>query len=259
MPGNAVRSPEYNVLSRYFDLLNEKYVPYEGQCDFAEGAFKKYGKDVRRILDLACGTGIHAFSLARRGYHVTGIDLSPEMLAVAQGKLDASPGLDVNLQRGDMRRMSFNAEYDTAIAFNYPVAYCLSHLEIESAFRSVSRALRPGGLFIFDIMSNYNPRPSPQREGAESEAVLIDCLREFALDHLRQVLVESNVYYVTQKGTGEIQRIDGYDEFRVYYPQEIRYYLENMGGFRVLGFHNRWDLESESNRSDMVVIAEKGG
>jgi hypothetical protein len=110
---------------------------------------------------------------------------------------------------------------------------------------------------LFDFLSSYNPQPSPQREGVETDEVSIDCLREFALDHLRQVLVESNIYFVTDKTTGAVRRVDGFDEFRIFYPQEIRYYLEQMAGFHVLGFHTRWDIEAKPERSDLVVVAEK--
>src|ERR1700738_3104848 len=56
----------------------------------------------RRILDLPCGQGRHAIELARRGYEVTGVDLSPYMLGVARERANAS-GVTVGWFEGDMR------------------------------------------------------------------------------------------------------------------------------------------------------------
>jgi SAM-dependent methyltransferase len=255
-----LRTPEYNVLARYFDLINAKYVPYTRQCDFLEAIFRRVGKNVHAILDLACGTGLHAFDLTRRGYRVVGVDRSPEMLAEAARKL-APGGSDdppVTFLNTDMRNLPFVGEFDAAFAFNYPVAYLYTHADIRAGFSGVSRALKPGGLFLFDFISNYNPEPATQEETAENEEVRMDCTREFSYDYLRQVLLERNIYTVSDKRSGERRIIQGFDEFRFYYPQELTYYLEQMGGFRVLGFYRRWDVEAEANRSDMVVVCERG-
>ncbi len=78
------------------------------------------------------------------------------------------------------------------------------------------------------------------------------------------MLVERDTYTILDKKDSATCTLEGYDEFRVYYPQELLvYFLETMPGrssassFRVLGFHKRWDLEAETNRSDLVVVAEK--
>jgi SAM-dependent methyltransferase len=270
-----IYEPEYSILARFFDLLNEKYVPYARQCDFLEEAFHKYNKHVSELLDLASGTGLHAIPLASRGYRVVGIERSPEMLAEARRKAAevisfaesssgdgmvaksmASSGKLIFLQ-ADMRYLQFYGEFDAAFAFNYPVAYCLDHSSLAALLEGVSRALRPGGLFLFDFFSHYNLSLSTQQEEAEADEVRIEIAKEFSLNPLRQVLIEHDLYTIHHKPDGSTHILEGYDEFRVYYPQELIYYLEQMGNFRVLGFHKRWDLQAEPNRSDLVIVAEK--
>ena len=74
--------------STYDVLYKEKN--YEAECDFLEELFRRYsGKDIKRLLDMGCGTGGHAIPLARRGYKVSGIDRSPEMVAIAKQKAGA--------------------------------------------------------------------------------------------------------------------------------------------------------------------------
>jgi len=74
------------VYADQYDLLySDKN--YEAECDLIEEVFRRYAKSsVETILDLGCGTGGHAFPLARRGYRVTGVDRSAEMLAHAREK-----------------------------------------------------------------------------------------------------------------------------------------------------------------------------
>ena len=74
------------IRDRSYDELTED-VEYEKRADFVEKLFLRAKRPVRSLLDLACGTGTMTELFARRGYTVTGVDYSPEMLAQAQQKL----------------------------------------------------------------------------------------------------------------------------------------------------------------------------
>ena len=83
-----------------------------GECDFIEKEID-HNKDIK-ILDIGCGTGRHAIELARRGYTVTGIDLSDSQLKRANEKaLEAE--VNVDFQKADARALSFNNEFDLVI------------------------------------------------------------------------------------------------------------------------------------------------
>jgi len=58
--------------SAYDFLYQDK--DYEKECDFIESIFVRYSGNVKRVLDLGCGTGGHALILVRRGYHIVGVD-----------------------------------------------------------------------------------------------------------------------------------------------------------------------------------------
>src|SRR4029077_11778373 len=79
-PFGASYSLAYDALYRDKDYVSE--------CDFVEAAIRRHGSggDHRKVLDLGCGTGGHSIELARRGYTVRGVDLSPHMLSVARAK-----------------------------------------------------------------------------------------------------------------------------------------------------------------------------
>jgi SAM-dependent methyltransferase len=103
-----------------------------------------------RVLDLACGRGRHSVELARRGFRVTGVDLSPRSLELAR-EAAAADGLDVEFVQLDMREIDFDAEFDAAINLFTSFGYFESDKEDRGIVARVARALRPGGGFVIDM------------------------------------------------------------------------------------------------------------
>lgn len=103
----------------------------------------------QRVLDLCCGTGRHSAALARKGALVLGVDSTPEYLAAA--KRLAGPRLSFRL--GDMRNLPFHAEFDAAINLWTSFGYFADPRDDLRTLRKVRNALRPGGLFLIDLMN----------------------------------------------------------------------------------------------------------
>ena len=83
-----------------------------GECDFIE---KEIGLNKSlKILDIGCGSGRHSIELAKREYHVTGIDLSDSLLEKARQKA-TDLGLAVSFFKCDARQLSYHNEFDVAI------------------------------------------------------------------------------------------------------------------------------------------------
>ena len=102
------------------------------------------------LLDVACGTGAIAASLARGyqgGYQVSGLDISPGMLAVARAKLPAG----TPLYQADMTSFRLDARFDAVVCAYQGVNHLLSFPAWESFFRCVYEHLNAGGVFVFDI------------------------------------------------------------------------------------------------------------
>jgi ubiquinone/menaquinone biosynthesis C-methylase UbiE len=111
---------------------------------------KRLGLHPERVLDVACGEGTFAVALAREGVKVTGIDLSPDMLALAKEKA-ARENLAIDFINQDMRLFDFNAEFDLATCWYDSLNYILKPEELVKTFGNVLRALKPGGYFVFDM------------------------------------------------------------------------------------------------------------
>jgi ubiquinone/menaquinone biosynthesis C-methylase UbiE len=83
-----------------------------GECDFIEKEISFNKKT--RILDIGCGTGRHSIELTKRGYQVTGIDLSDSMLQRARDKAQKQ-NLEIDFQKHDARALPFSAQFDLVI------------------------------------------------------------------------------------------------------------------------------------------------
>jgi SAM-dependent methyltransferase len=105
------------------------------------------------ILDMACGRGRHARELARRGYRVTGVDLSADAVDEARAKA-AAEGLDrVTFQQGDMREPVCKACFDGVVNLFTAFGYFEDDAENQRALAALSTALRPGGWLVQDYLN----------------------------------------------------------------------------------------------------------
>jgi len=107
-----------------------------------------------RLLELACGTGTVAVSMAEAGYRVYGVDASEEMLRRARDKASGA-GVEVIFSRQDMRSFTIPEPVDLATCLYDSINYMLTGEDLQAVFRRVHRALAPGGLFLFDMNTTY--------------------------------------------------------------------------------------------------------
>lgn len=137
----------YTILAEHYDRLTYD-VNYERWADYVERHFRRLSRPVRTVAELGCGAGSLTRLLARRGYRMTALDLSPDMLAVAEEKCR---GLDVQLVCQDMARLALPEPVEAVISCLDSINYVTHPSALKRTFRRVYRALVPGGLFLFDV------------------------------------------------------------------------------------------------------------
>ena len=205
-----------------------------------------------RILDLPCGYGRHAALLARRGFRVTGMDLSRAMLAEAHRRFREGPRL--RFRRGDMRRIAFREEFDAVVNLYTSFGY-FTPAQNEAVLRRMARALRRGGRLLVDHRDPVHDARLPRRlwyRTGKKRFVLED--RRFdprsRITDITQLILITGHPWVTQ-------RTVRFQEFSL--PQWRR--LLGRVGLRFLraygGYDGRGYRPGATGR--LIVVAEKRG
>jgi len=139
----------YHQLAQSYDRLTND-VDYGSAVDFYYEILKREKVNPRTAVDLACGTGSVALLLAQRGLQVTAVDMSWEMLMVAQQKAaDADVYPQFVCQK--LQELQLPRGVDLAVCALDSIDYILDPEDCKEAIRRVYKALNPGGCFIFDV------------------------------------------------------------------------------------------------------------
>jgi len=227
-----------------------------GECDFIENEIA--ADKSHKILDIGCGTGRHSIELTKRGYHVTGIDLSDSQLQRAREKA-AELKLVIDFQKYDARQLPFINEFDLAIMLCEGAFPLMETDEMNfQILQSAAKALRPGGKLIFTTLNGLFPLFHSVKDFLESssqEGNAITTENSFDLMSFRDYNT------TTFEDDNGIQKELHCNE-RYYVPSEITWLLKSLDFNTVeifgssLGAFSRLDnLTTED--FEMLVVAVK--
>ena len=153
-----------NLAASYDRLTND--VDYEATVEFYMEILRREGIEPRTVVDLACGTGSVTEILARKGYRVTGVDMSEEMLTEAAMKtmdMEQPPMYSCQL----LQNLRLPRGVDMAVCALDSLDYILDPEDCKEAIRRTYKALNPGGIFIFDVNT-------PEKLRAMDDQVFLD-------------------------------------------------------------------------------------
>ena len=143
----------YGAFATVYDLMQ-----YDVNYAFwAEKLIEKIGllkSDSRYGLELACGTGTLAIELSKAGFIMEGLDISDEMLAIAQQKANQS-NQRLRFLCQDMTSFQTKKKYDFIFSMCDGINYVIENEDLEKTFLKVNNHLNEAGIFIFDISSHY--------------------------------------------------------------------------------------------------------
>ena len=205
---------------------------YSACCDYMEAVFGRFlAQRPCSILDIACGTGSLALTLAKRGYEVTGLDVSSAMLREARAK--SRGGMKpIRYVHAGMREFDLGRKFDAALCVNG-----FSHLvrvnDVLSHFRTVRRHLNPGGIYVFD----FSRKPRVSDEGQEwtyrtRPFTIIDLVETRKSRDRAIVKWEYHLFIISRRRV--VREVHDISRSREYLLVEIRK-LVNRSGLRVVG------------------------
>ncbi len=148
----------YSVLAPVYDILNET-VDYGSWANFIEKIFCRFKPDgantPKTVLELGCGTGSMTIELARRGYDVIALDISDEMLSVADQRAREAGASNIRFIQSDMCSFELYGKVDAVVCCLDGINHLTARDELDSCFALVSNYLNNGGLFVFDLNTPY--------------------------------------------------------------------------------------------------------
>jgi SAM-dependent methyltransferase len=136
----------YSKVARIYDLLytGTGIKDYPAESEVLHAIIQEAAPGARTLLDVACGTGAH-LEFLRRWYEVEGVDLSPEMLEIAHGRLR-----DVPLHVADMRTLDLGRKFDAVTCLFSAIGYVTERGEMWSTIQRLANHVAPGGVLIVD-------------------------------------------------------------------------------------------------------------
>jgi len=227
-----------------------------GECDFIE---QEIGRDKSiKIIDIGCGTGRHSIELTKRGYKVTGVDMSESQLARAREKTKEA-GVTINFQKHDARNLPFDGEFDLAIMLCEGGFSLMETDEMNfDILKNATKSLKDKGKFIFTTLNGLFPLfhsvnefyKSSQKEG---QSQCKNC--SFDLMTFRD---HNTVVFEDDSGNKKELKCNE----RYYVPCEITWLLKTLGYKKIdifgakLGAYSRNDKLTLED-FEMLVVAEK--
>ena len=253
-------------MKQWYEKLFENYANnYEkepftkgtlGECDFIEKEIK-HDKTLK-ILDVGCGTGRHSIELAKRGYKITGIDLSESQLERArENAKDAN--LEIVFQRQDARNLPFNNEFDVVIMLCEGGFSLMETDEMNfEILKNVTKSLKDHGKIIFTALNGlfplYNSVEKFCAQGLE-EGYSTSHKNTFDLMTFRDHNTTSVI-----DDSGNKKELECNERF--YVPSEITWLLKTLGYKTIDIFGSKLGAFSREDKLttkdfEMLVIAEK--
>lgn len=245
----------YSVLAPVYDKLNDT-VDYNKWADFIEKCFEKFAENKpKSVLELGCGTGSMTLELARRKYDMTALDLSEDMLSVADDRAREEGLNNILLLCENMCAFELYGTVDAVIC-------CLdgiNHLDIKddlyACFALVNNYLNSNGLFIFDVNTPYRFKTTY----ADRDYILEDdgvmCCWRNRLNKKGDV-VDFCLTVFEENEDGTWSRTDGVERERAYGLRSLKNALE-ANGMELVDVSADYDFAEPTDQTERWYITAK--
>lgn len=243
----------YENLAFSYDRLTED-VDYRATVAFYETILNREGLKPRTVADLACGTGSISLILAEKGYKVTGVDLSEDMLSVAWDKASGmeNPPLFVHQ---DLSELHLPRGVDMAVCALDSLDYITEPEKCRQAIARVYKALNPGGIFLFDVNT-------PEKLRAMDGQVFLDedddvyCVWRGEFDEQTNICSYGMDLFQRQGDTWQ-RSFEEHREY-AYSEEQLRAYLRDAGFTKIRVYGDRTLEPPRAGEQRIYFSARKG-
>ncbi len=219
----------FDNYARYYDLLYQDK-DYVAEAEYVVSLIKRNAPQADHILELGCGTGAHAEYLARMGYTIHGVDISKEMLVLAEKRkavLPADVAARLSFGLGDVRSVRTGKTYDAVISLFHVMSYQSTNDDLGAAFDTAAKHLLLGGLFLYDFW--YGPavltkHPDTRVKRLESSDIKVTRIAEPILIVNENMVDVNYSVFIEDKATSEIDQLSEIHRMRYFFLPELEWY-----------------------------------
>lgn len=205
------------------------------------------------ILELGCGNGQLGLLLKDAGYDIKGLDLSAEMLAIAQQK-QAETGISFPLIQGDMRDLSELGEYEAIISFCDTLCYLPTPEDLKTVFNQVHAHLKADGVFLFDVFTTEHIENLDGYSFHDEIPGLVFLWDSYKGMH--EYSIEHELSFFKEGADGRYERSIELHQERTY---PLEFYIEQLkaAGFKAIELTADFDQEVTGNNTRWFFKAQK--
>ena len=249
---NIPSRPFYTKFAWAYDAIIS--APISKRCDFIDEVLSDRGVLVgSRLLDAGCGPGGYAIELAQRGFVVTGIDVSPQLIEVAQSKLEDG-SLPPMFEVADILNLPRKSTYH-AILCRGVLNDLIEDSTREGAFLSFSGALKRGGVLILDVR-DWSASVAGIEDNATFKRSAETPEGKLTVRSITQIDNETRRLLVSERHTlrrGDVETISDYDfTMRCWTQQELHVNL-TKAGFDFITYLGDYQKNKTAGTTDRIV------
>lgn len=245
----------FELYAQYYDLLY-KEKDYQSEVEYVDKLIKNNSaKKVESILDLGCGTGKHDYFLSQLDYRIEGVDLSKDMIGLADKKYHDIP--ELNFHQGNINSWMHPEckSFDAVVSLFHVLSYQTSNKNVLDTFRTAYTHLEPGGLFIFDCWYGsgvLNDKPTVRVKRLEDDKIKVQRISEPDL-HYNENMVDVHFdVQITDKATEQQNYINELHRMRYFFIPELTLFAQ-QGGFQCIDFFEWMTMEQPKHDSWNIV------
>jgi SAM-dependent methyltransferase len=246
----------YQHFAYIYDKLM-KDVPYPKWLEFFSNKKDLFNIDGKNVLDLACGTGSLSIPLAKLGFNVVGVDLSSEMLTVAEEKA-RNENITITFFQQDMSDLSGFEGFDYVVCFCDSINYLKNENDVIETFNTVYNTLNHNGLFMFDVHSIEKIQEvfldQTFVSNEEDVSYIWNCFEgeyDYSVEH-------ELTFFVKDSNTNMYERYDEIHEQRTFPIEFYRNLLEKSGFTSIqISSDFQGNLNSSSNERIFFCCQKK--
>ncbi len=219
-----------DLYSQYYDLLYSDK-DYVKEVEYVDKLIRSNTRNAQTLLDMGCGTGKHGVLLCDKGYIVHGIDLSEDMLKIAETRRKGKEN-SLSFSHSHISNLKLDKKFDVVVSLFHVMSYQNSNEELTKAFEVAKKHLNDGGIFIFDFW--YGPAvltdlPTIRVKRLENQNINVTRIAEPVL-HAQENIVDVNYdVFIGNKNSKDVVEKKELHKMRYFFDTELEMVCAEVG------------------------------